>query len=217
VSDAENATGTKGRDARWPFFMLYAVMWGSMIATSLNTDAIKMDYSLAVVLGLACILGVVVYLATARLRRRTVIAFDHSTILGNLAWHIFLLTCVIFTTFLFFTAVVQIMVLTFGAPVFENGCDRVSQRDVALFVWDAMAKGAFKFLASYLHIPAESCAPDAAGWTATITSQCIRWFTALVVVWYVVSFAKAWYIRVRQGRQASLRAVQQAGPGIPDA
>ena len=27
------------------------------------------------------------------------------------------------------------------------------------------------------------------------TAQIIRWFTTLVVVWYVVSFAKAWYAR----------------------
>ena len=201
MSDTNNIAVEKGRDARWPFIMLYAFMWAGMIGMSLNTDAIKLDYTIAVVLGLACIFAIVVYLASARLRRQTLFAFDHSTVLGNLAWHVFLLTGIVFTCFLFFAGVMQIMILTFSAPVFESPCDRVSQRDVALFVWDAMAKGAFKFLAKYLRLPAEACAPNTIGWTATITAQCIRWFTALVVVWYVVGFAKAWYVRARQTRQ----------------
>ncbi len=65
-----------------------------------------------------------------------------------------------------------------------------------------MAKGAFKFLAEYLPLPIEACAPNPTGWTATITAQCVRWFTALVVVWYAISFVKAWYARARQPKQA---------------
>jgi hypothetical protein len=136
----------------------------------------------------------------ARLRRQAFFGFGHSTIMGNLAWHVFIVTGIIFICFLSFLAIVQIMVLTFGAPIFEGGCDKISQRDTALFVWEAMAKGAFKFLAKYLPLPAEACA-SSSSWTATIVAQCIRWFTALVVVWYVVSFAKAWYYRVRQTRR----------------
>ncbi len=187
----------QGRDALWPFFALYAFMWACMIGMSLNTDPIKLDYSVAAVLGLACAFGIVVYLAVRRLRRRTMFEFERSTTLGNLAWHVFLLTGIVFFCFLAWTAVVQIMVLTFHASVFESGCDTISQRDVALFVWGAMAKGVFKFLAGYLPLPAEACAPNHAGWTAAITAQCIRWFTALVVVWYAIGFVKAWYVRAR--------------------
>ena len=43
----------------------------------------------------------------------------------------------------------------------------------------------------------EACPPSTTGWTSTIAAQAIRWFTALVVVWYAVSFAKAWYQRAR--------------------
>ena len=201
MNDAKTSTEAKGKDARWPFVLLYAFMWTGMIGMSLNTDPIKMDYSIAVIFGLAIVLGVVVYLGAARLRRHTFFDFGHSTIVGNLAWHVFILTGIVFFSFLFFGAVVEIMVLTFGAPVFEGGCDKISERDVSLFVWDAMAKGAFKSLAGYLHLPAESC-PPSTGWTATTTGQCVRWFTALVVVWYVVGFARAWYARARQPGQA---------------
>jgi len=33
-----------------------------------------------------------------------------------------------------------------------------------------------------------------------VLQQSIRWFTALVVVWYVLSFVKAWVARIRQNR-----------------
>ena len=201
MTDTETTVEAKGKDALWPFLVLYAFMWAGMIGLSSNTDPIKMDYSLAVVLGLTFVLGIVVTLAAARLRRRTVFDFEHTTITGNLAWHAFILTGIVFFCFLFFVAVVQIMVLSFGAPVFESGCAKISQRDVALFVWDAMAKGAFKLLAGYLPVPAEACAPSTSGWTATIAAQCVRWFTALVVVWYVIAFARAWLARVRQRRE----------------
>jgi hypothetical protein len=203
MSYTKTSAEAKGTDALWPFIMVYAFMWAGMFGMSLNNDPIKMDYNLAVVLGLACVLGIVVHLAIARLRRQAPFSFGHSTIVGNLAWHVFVLTGIVFFCFLCFVGVLQIMVLSFGAPVFESGCAKISQRDVALFVWDAMAKGMFKFLAGYLHLPAEACAPSTTGWTATISAQCIRWFTALVVVWYVVGFAKAWYLHMRRGRDAS--------------
>ena len=202
MTDPGTSGDRQGRDALWPFIALYAFMWAGMIGMSLNTDAIKLDYSVAAVLGLACAFGIVIYLAAARLRRRTLFEFDQSTLLGNFARHVLLLTGIVFFCFLSWAAVVQIMVLTFHAPVFESGCDRISQRDVALFVWEGMAKGVFKFLAGYLPLPIEACAPNPTGWTATITAQCVRWFTALVVVWYAISFIKAWYVRARQPKQA---------------
>jgi hypothetical protein len=191
-----NNSDGKGKDARWPFVMLYAFMWTGMIMTSLNTDPIKLDYSIAVVFALAAILGIVVFLARARWRGQSFLDFRHSTVIGNLAWHVFLLTGIVFVSFLFFIAIVQIMVLSLGVPVFEKGCN-VSQRDTALFVWDAMAKGALKLFAKYLHLPTETCTPNMASWTVAVTAQAIRWFTALVVVWYVVSFARAWFGHLR--------------------
>jgi hypothetical protein len=198
MRDIESNTDAKGKDAQWPFVLLYAFMWAGMLGTTLNSDPIKLDYNCAVVLGLVAIMGVVLFLAIARFRRQTIIAFAHPTTIGNLAWHMFLLTGIVFISFLFFAAAVQIMILSFGISVFESGCDNISQRDVALFVWDAMAKGAFKFLAKYLHLPAEACAPNTASLTVMVTAQGIRWFTALVVVWYVIGFVRAWYARLRQ-------------------
>ncbi|MGO9172082.1 MAG: hypothetical protein ACLP7P_08970 [Rhodomicrobium sp.] len=89
-----------------------------MIGTTLNSDPIKFDFSFAVVFGLIAILGIVVFIAASRYFSRSPFAFGHSTISGNLAWHIFLLTAVVFISFLFFGSVVQIMILKFGAPVF---------------------------------------------------------------------------------------------------
>ena len=83
---AAAAAAAKGSDAIWPFVLLYAVMWAGMIGTSLNTDAIKLDYSIAVVLGFAFALAIAIYLAAARLRRQAVFGFGHATIIGNLAW-----------------------------------------------------------------------------------------------------------------------------------
>ena len=82
----------------------------------------------------------------------------------------------------------------------EAGCVMLASE--TFFVWEAMAKGAFKFFAQYLPVPTEACAP-ATSWAATITAQFIRWFTALVVVWYVVSFAKAWYQRLRRAKASN--------------
>ncbi len=200
MSDSTSPTGASGKDSVWPLFAVYAFMVAGMIGTSLNTDPIKLDYSVAFFLGLACVFAIAIYFAAARLRRQTLFAFGHSTIAGSLGWHMFILTGIVFICFLLFLCIVQIAVLTFNAPVFDGGCEKISQRDTALFVWEAMAKGAFKFLAKYLPLPAEACAPSPT-WTATILMQGIRWFTALVVVWYVVSFARAWLGRVRQGRR----------------
>jgi hypothetical protein len=197
MENTDGKAGAKNKDARWPFVMLYVFMWLGMILTSLNTDPIKLEYSIAVVLGFAAVLGAVIFLAHARWRSKSFFVFQNATVIGNLAWHLFLMTGIVFISFLFFTAVVQIMVLSLGVPVFDHGCT-VSQRDTALFVWDAMAKGAFKFLAKYLNLPMEACVPNMADWTVTITAQVIRWFTALVVVWYAVSLGKAWFTRMRQ-------------------
>jgi hypothetical protein len=201
VTDTGTSGDRQGSNALWPFFALYAFMWAGMIGTSLNTDAIKLDYSPGVIFGFAIVLGIVVFFAAARFRRQVLFGFGHSTHIGNLAWHVFIVTGIVFICYLFFLSIVQIEVLAFGAPLFDASCATISQRDTAFFVWEAMAKGAFKFLARYLPQPTEACAP-AASWAATITAQAIRWFTALVVVWYVVSFAKAWYQRVRAAKGA---------------
>ncbi len=106
-------------------------------------------------------------------------------------------------SFLFFAGVVQIMILEFDAPVLQSGCGRISQRDVSLFVWEALAKGALKFIASYVPVPAGTCAPDTSTRVTLISALVIRWFTALVVVWYVISLGKSWYFRVRRPRSTS--------------
>jgi hypothetical protein len=64
-----------------------------------------------------------------------------------------------------------------------------------------MAKGAFKFLAKYVHLPKQTQPPNTIFWTATIAAKCTRWLTALVLVWYVIGFTKAWYARLRQLKQ----------------
>jgi hypothetical protein len=94
----------KGNDSVWPFFAVYAFMCAGMIGTNLNTDTIKLDYSIAFVFGLACAFGIAVYFAVARLRRQAFFGFVHSTIMGNLAWHVFIVTGIIFICFLSFLA-----------------------------------------------------------------------------------------------------------------
>jgi hypothetical protein len=199
---AAAAADAKGNDAVWPFFALYAVVWAGMIGTSLNTDAIKADYSPAVILGFALVLAIVVFFAAARFRRQVLFGFGHSTHVGNFSWHVFIITGIVFICCLFFLSVVQIEVIPFGAAIFDKSCATISQRDTAFFVWEAMAKGAFKFFAQHLPLPTEACVP-ATSWAATITAQFIRWFTALVVVRYVVSFAKAWYQRLRRAKASN--------------
>jgi hypothetical protein len=188
----------RAKDARWPFVMLFLFMWAGMIGTALNTDPIKFDFTVATLLGLVAVLGIVACLAIARWRNQRVFAFERRSVLGNLAWHVFLLTGIVFITFLFFDATVQILILGVRVPLFESGC-AVSQSDTSLFVWNAMAKGAFKVLADYLDLPVEACTPSDS-WVTTGLSQTIRGFTAIVVVWYVLSFLKSWYAWLRLPR-----------------
>jgi hypothetical protein len=183
------------RDARWPFVMLFLFMWAGVIGTASNTDPIKFDFTVVTVFGIITVFGIVTYLAFARWRNQRVFVFGRRSVLGNLAWHVFLLTGIVFITFVFFNAAVQVLILGFNLPLFEPGCT-VSQRDTALFVWNAMAKGAFKFLAGYLDLPTEACRPIEVDWVAPALSQMIRWFTAIVIIWYVVSFLKSWYARL---------------------
>jgi|SRR5208337_1125854 len=202
-SRAKGTSETEGNDARWPFVALYCVMWAGMIGTGLNCDPIKFDFSFAVVFGLVGVLGIAGFIAAGRFYRSSPFAFPHSTVHGNLAWHIFLLTGAVFISFLFFDSLVQIMILKFGAPVFQSGCEKISQRDVSLFVWEAMAKGALKFAAKYVPLPAGSCAPDMNARVTEVSALIIRSFTALVLLWYVISLGKAWYWRARHTGGAS--------------
>jgi hypothetical protein len=187
------------RDPLWPFVMLYAAMWGGMIGTTLNRDPIKFEFSIAIVFGLAALVGIVAYLAHARLRGHSIFPNVYQSFIGNLALHIFTLTGVIFLGYLFFGALVQIMIITFHAPIFEPSCAIPSQRDVALYIWDAMARGAFKFLAKYLDIAHDGCIPNKSSWTAWMTSLFLTGFTSFVLVWYAISFAKAFYRHLKRG------------------
>lgn len=180
----------------WPFYFLFVSMWAGMIGTTLNTDPIKPGLSVSTAVMLPLLIGVLVFFAWARWRGTTFFAHNFPTFLGNFAWHIFILTGVIFLSYLVFDAVIQFMLSPLGIPVFEPGC-KVSERDTALFVWDAMAKGAFKFLATYLNIPSSYCAPDRSNLTVEAVTQFIRWYTALVVVWHAVSFATTWIRSLR--------------------
>ncbi len=200
---AKGVSGEGAKDARWPFVVLYFVMWAGMIGMSLNDDPIKFDFNFPVIFGLIAILGIVVFIAASRCRGASPFAFPQSTVSGNLAWHIFILTGIVFINFLFFVVAVQIMVLEFDAPVFQSGCEKISQRDVSLYVWEAMAKGALKFIASYVPLPAGTCAPDSSARITVVSALVIRWFTALVVVWYVISLGKSWYFHARNPGGAS--------------
>jgi len=190
-------SGKEAKDAQWPFVFLYCTMWAGMIGMSLNNDPIKLDLNFLVIFGLIAILDIVIFIAASRYFGLSPFAFAHSKISGNLAWHVFILTGIVFITFLFFASAVQIMVLEFDAPVFQSVCGKISQRDVSLFVWEAMAKGAFKFIASYVPMPAGTCAPDTDARVTAASALVIRWFTALVLVWYVISLGKSWYFRAR--------------------
>lgn len=190
----DKTTNDGSRHARWPFVVLYLSMWAGMVGTTLNTDPIKFEFTPATVGGLIAALAIIVFLARRRWRGQAFFDFEQRTVLGNLARHLFVLTGIIFISYLFFGVVVDVLILTFNVPIFDPGCV-VSERDTSLFVWDAMAKGAFKFLAQYLHLPTEACAVNTQSWGRMFTEQSIRWFTALVVVWYVLSFGRAWYRR----------------------
>src|SRR5262249_49420578 len=188
------------KDARWPFVLLYAFMWAGMIMTTLNRDPIKFGFSIGVVLGLLAIVGIVAWLAHGRIRRHSLFSFEYyPSVLGNLALLIFILTGIIFIGYIFFACVLQIMILTFNAPIFEPSCVIPSQRDVALFVWNAMARGAFKFLARYMDLSPDGCIPNKSSWTVQVTSLGLTAFTSLVLVWYAVSFVKAYYTRLTKG------------------
>ena len=103
-----------------------------------------------------------------------------------------------FIGFLFFASIVQIMILSFDARVFEPACVKPSQRDVPLFVWDAIARGVFKFLAKYLHLSPDGCIPSTSSLAAWATSLCMTAFTSLVLVWYAISLFKAYLARLRR-------------------
>lgn len=193
---AQKTDAAEKKNAVWPFVMLYAWMWAGMIGTTLNRDPIELEYSLGIVLGLLILVGLVAYLAHARLRGHSIFPTIFGSFAANLALHVFILTGVIFLGYLFFIALVQIMILSFHAPIFEASCALPSHRDVALYVWEAMARGAFKFLAGQLGIVHDGCRPDASGWTAWWTSLFMTAFTSLVLVWFAISFAKAYYQRL---------------------
>jgi hypothetical protein len=199
---SEASDKDRPRDARWPFIALYAFMWAGMIGISLNTDPIRFDTSVAVVLGLAAVAGMVIYLAVGRLRRWSPFDFSSSTLLGNVPRHVFILTGVVFASFLFFAAVIQIMVLWLQVPLFDPSCGLPSQRDVARFVWNAIAHGTFKFFADYLHLGPDHCAV-AKTTVAWVTGLCVQWFTSLVVVWYALGLLRAWFNRLRHARSTT--------------
>ena len=192
-------TGASKKDARWPFVVLYLSMWAGMIGTTLNRDSIKFEFSVAVVFGLVAIAGIVAFLSYGRIRGLSLFTFDvYPTLIGNLALHILILTGVMFIGYLFFTSVVQIMIISFHAQIFDASCVLPSQRDVALYVWEAMARGVFKFLAQYLQIVPGGCSLNTEGWTPWVTSLCLTAFTSFVLVWYAISLIKAYYGRFRQ-------------------
>jgi hypothetical protein len=200
VLDRPTDDAASKKDPRWPFVMLYLFMWAGMIMTTLNRDPIKFEFSIAVVLGLLATAGIALYVVHGRIRGLSLFSFDYyPTFLGNLALHILILTGVMFIGFIFFASIVQIAILALNARIFEPSCIMPSQRDVALFVWDAMARGGFKFLAKYLDLSSDGCAPNKDSWTASATSLCLTAFTSLVLIWYAISFAKAYYSRIRRG------------------
>ena len=125
--EAAAAADAKGNDAVWPFFALYAVMWAGMIGTSLNTDAIKADYTPAVILGFALVLAIASSLPPRRFRRQVLFGFGHSTHVGNLAWHVFIVTGIVFICYLFFLSVLQIVVF----PSARRSSRRAATRSVS--------------------------------------------------------------------------------------
>jgi hypothetical protein len=193
----EDRDEIKAKDARWPYVFLFLFMLGGIFGTATNTDPVKLDYSISVVFGIIAAAGAVIYFAIGRIKGHALFGFGNRPIFQNIAWHIFILTGIIFLSFLFFISIVAIMVLTVHAPMFEASCGVPSQRDVALFVWDAMANGAFKFLAKYLDLAQPSCAPNQGSSVTYTMDLSIKFFTSLVLVWYAISLAKAWYGRLR--------------------
>ncbi len=198
VPDSDKNSDAAKADARWPFVLLYLFMLAGIFGTATNSDPIDLQASIAVLIGLLAVVAIVIYLAVGRVRGHKPFGFQAPTLLGNIPRHIFILTGIIFITFLFFASLIQVLVLAFHAPIFDTSCAKPSERDVALFVWSGMAKGAFKFLASYLHLAPPDCAPSKSGLAEWGSEMGIRIFTSLVLVWYVVGLAKAWYARLKQ-------------------
>jgi hypothetical protein len=161
MSDAapKAAADAKGYDAVWPFFGLYAVMWAGMIGTSLNNDPIKPDYNPDVIIGLAIVLVIVVFFAAARFRRRVVFDFGHPRTSATLRGMCSSSPASSSSATCSSSPSCRWEVLPFGAAIFDASCATISQRDTAFFVWEAMAKGAFKFFPQYLPVPTEACAP----------------------------------------------------------
>jgi hypothetical protein len=185
------------KDARWPVVFVYVFMVGGMFGISNNSDAIAFDFSPAALLGLLICAGAMFTIAYGRLRGHTVFDFGDRTVLQNIARHSFIVTGIIFLSFLFFDCATQILILAFHVPIFGTSCVVPSQRDVSWFVWDAMARGAFKFLAGYLGLAEPDCAPNATGTATSALTWLIKLFTSLVLMWYAFSLAKAWYARPR--------------------
>jgi hypothetical protein len=164
---------------------------------TLNRDPIKFEFSIGVVVGLVAIAGTLVFLARRRIHGTSIFVNFYESFLGNLALHIFILTGIYFLGFLFLSSIVQIMVISFHAAIFEPSCVLPSQRDTALFVWDAMAHGVFKIFAKYLNISHDGCLPDAKSWTSWITSLVFTGFTSIVLLWYAISFVKGYFAKAR--------------------
>ena len=187
----------KQKDAVWPFVGLYCFMLLGIFVSLGNTDPISIDFTPSVILGLSIVVGAIAYFAAARLKGHALFGFGSRTLLRNLGWHIFVLTGIIFLSHLFFRALISILVVSFQVPIFDASCKLPSERDVCLFVWDAMASGAFKFLTKYLDLAAPSCALNANSDAASAIAMSIKLFTSLVLVWFALSLAKAWYRRLR--------------------
>ena len=147
--------------------------------------------------GFSPLSAIVAWLAYGRARGSlTLFCCDYySSLVGNLGWHVFVLTGIIFIGCIFFSSIVEMVILRFNAPIFASSCAIPSQRDVAHFVWDAVAQGAFKFR-KYLPLSSDGCTPDKSGWTAQATRLLLTAFTSLVLMWYAASFLKAYYSRL---------------------
>ena len=103
--------------------------------------------------------GAVIYFAIGRLKARTV-RLRRSNDLPEHCMAYLHSYGIIFLSFLFFICLAAIIVLTVHAPMFKASRGVPSQGDAALFVWDAMASRAFKFLSKYLDLAQPICASN---------------------------------------------------------